>query len=133
MSVGGFDLSQYPVHLGRGARIVRLERMDGSMEWYQRYAAQTADDGTDGRMVSMHSFTEPWTSWERHLDGEELVVCIVGTMRLHQEIDGQQDSIELGAGEAAINPPGIWHTADVDAPCTGLFVTAAGATEHRPR
>ena len=39
----------------------------------------------------------------------------------------------LQAGEYAINPPGTWHTADVDHEATGLFITAGMGTEHRPR
>jgi len=65
--------------------------------------------------------------------GAELVVCTAGSMTLHQEIDGQVRSVTLRAGEAVINPPGVWHTADVEAPCTCLFVTAGVGTEHRPR
>ena len=37
------------------------------------------------------------------------------------------------AGEYAINPPGTWHTADVEASATALFITAGEGTDHRPR
>ena len=53
---------------------------------------------------------------------------------LHQEhADGATGTVTLGAGQYAINPPGTWHTADVDADATVVFVTAGEGTEHRPR
>lgn len=68
------------------------------------YGARHASDGVEGRLVSMHTFDAPWTSWEVH-----------------------------PKREAVSNPPRVWHTADVDAPCTALFVTAGLGTENRPR
>jgi hypothetical protein len=60
-------------------------------------------------------------------------VCTSGSITLFQEIDGDVRSATLGPGEAVINPPGVWHTADVDAPATALFITAGLGTEIRPR
>lgn len=97
------------------------------------YGARHASDGVEGRLVSMHTFDAPWTSWEVHPNGAELVVCTAGVLTVHQEIDGGVRTVTLRAGEAVINPPGVWHTADVDAPCTALFVTAGLGTENRPR
>jgi quercetin dioxygenase-like cupin family protein len=65
--------------------------------------------------------------------GEELVVCLEGTIDLHQEIDGDIRHVVLHQGEAAINPPGVWHTADVDGTATALFITVGMGTEGRPR
>jgi hypothetical protein len=46
---------------------------------------------------------------------------------------GAPRRVVLGPGEFAINDPGVWHTADVDAPATALFITAGVGTEVRPR
>jgi hypothetical protein len=54
-------------------------------------------------------------------------------MTLHQEIDGRRSTVTLTAGEAVINPPGAWHTADVEGPCTAIFITAGIGTQIRPR
>lgn len=54
-------------------------------------------------------------------------------MTLHQSIDGVIKTLTLGPGEATINPPGVWHTADVAGSCTAMFITAGLGTEHRPR
>ena len=68
-----------------------------------------------------------------HPLGEELVVCTEGTIKLLQEIGGQVRSAELNPGEAVINPPGVWHTADVDAEAAVLIITSGIGTKNRPR
>jgi hypothetical protein len=42
-------------------------------------------------------------------------------------------TVTLGPGEAVINRPGVWHTADVDGACTALFITAGAGTQTRAR
>jgi quercetin dioxygenase-like cupin family protein len=83
----------------------------------------------------MHTFDGPWPGWEVHPSGGEVVVCVRGRIELVQEIDGAERRIRLGAGEYAINPPGVWHTADVDpaAPATCVFITAGSGTQVRER
>ncbi len=128
-----FDLGTHPVHLGLGSRVIPLPTFTGTPEWYQQYGAAHAADGTEGRLVTVHTFHAPWDSWEVHPHGEELVLCVSGSVVLHQEMDGEEHTVELGAGEAVVNPKGVWHTADVTAPCTCLFITAGVGTENRPR
>lgn len=125
-------LSQYPVHLGLGATAVSEPEFTG-MDWYAAYGERHADDGAEGRLMSMHTFHAPWDSWEMHPQGGEVVVCTAGEITLIQEIDGAPVRTTLRAGEYAINPPGTWHTADVSAAATALFITAGAGTEIRPR
>jgi quercetin dioxygenase-like cupin family protein len=133
MSDAVFNLTDFPVHLGGGATAVRLDQFDGTPDWYQRYGEKFAADGAEGRLVSMFTFTEPWTTWEMHPNGHELVLCVEGSMVLHQEIDGNVTTVELRTGDAVVNPPGAWHTADIDGRATGVFVTAGAGTQIRPR
>ena len=128
-----FSLAEHPIHLGLGATVVREPRFTGDMDWYMEYGQRHAGDGAEGRLVSMHTFDRPWGSWEMHPKGAELVVCTDGVLTLHQEIDGAVRTVTLRKGEAIVNPPGVWHTADCDAPCTALFITAGEGTTHRPR
>lgn len=128
-----FDLRSTVVHLGRGSTAVPFGDADWSREWLDRYEATFAADGEDGRMVCVFPQPSTWTTWERHPAGEELVVLLSGRVDLIQEIDGVERTIELRAGGAAINPRGVWHTADVHEPGSGLFVTPGVGTEHRPR
>ena len=129
----GFRLGDTPVHLGLGATVVPQEQFTGEPTWYERYGARHAADGAEGRLVTMHTFSEPWDSWEVHPHGEELVLCIEGAITLHQEIDGQIRQATIRSGEAVINPPGVWHTADVVTTATVVFITAGMGTEVRPR
>ena len=128
-----FRLAEVPVHLGLGATVVPQEPFTGSPDWYERYGARTADDGVEGRLVSLHTFAEPWTTWEMHPLGQELVLCTTGAITIHQEVDGEVRTVLLEEGDATVNPPGVWHTADVDGTATALFVTAGTGTEVRPR
>ncbi len=127
------SLLEHPLHLGLGATAIMQPAFTG-MEWYEGYAARAAADGAEGRLVSMHRFSESWDSWEMHPLGDEVVLCLSGQMTLHQEhADGSTASVTIGEGEYAINPPGCWHTADLKGPATALFITAGLGTEHRPR
>lgn len=125
-------LARFPLHLGLGARAEPQPAFTGT-DWYAAYGARTAADGREGRLVALHSFSQSWTSWERHPAGDEVVVCTAGEITLIQELADGLQSLTLRAGEYAINPPGIWHTADVTAPATVLFITAGQGTENRPR
>jgi mannose-6-phosphate isomerase-like protein (cupin superfamily) len=124
-----------PAHLGLGAT-ASVEPEFTGMAWYAAYTARHQADGIEGRLVSQYSFTESWDSWEVHPHGAELVICTAGSLTLHQEHpDGRTETVTLAPGDYAINPPGVWHTADV-APgttCTAIFITPGEGTEHRPR
>ena len=127
------NLFENPLHLGLGATAISQPSFT-SVDWYVRYGERHNDDGAEGRLVSMHRFSESWDSWEMHPLGDEVVLCLSGQMTLHQEhADGTTASITIGEGEYAINPPGCWHTADVEGAATALFITAGIGTEHRPR
>jgi len=125
-------LSTHPIHLGVGASATAEPEFTG-MEWYQAYGARHATDGKEGRLVSMSTFNEPWTVWEMHPVGHEVVLCTAGEITLVQEIDGQPVKTTLRPGQYAINAPGVWHTADVSGSATALFITAGMGTEHRER
>jgi quercetin dioxygenase-like cupin family protein len=130
----GKSLAAYPLHLGPGATAVPQPEFTGAMEWYEAYGARHDGDGKEGRLVSTFRFTESWDSWEMHPVGDEVVYCISGAMTLHQEFpDGRRETVTIAAGEYAINPPGVWHTADIAGGAEALFITAGLGTEHRPR
>ena len=126
-------LIEQPIHLGLGATAIPQPPFTG-MEWYAGYGARNAGDGAEGRLVSMYTFTESWDSWEMHPAGDEVVLCTAGEMTLVQEdSDGRVTSTSIRAGEYAINPPGVWHTADIAGEVTAVFITAGLGTEHRLR
>ncbi len=133
MSDDVHDLTTNPVHIGLGATTVVQPDFTGEMDWYTAYGDRHGDDGAEGRLVSLHRFSEPWDTWEMHPDGSELVLCVDGSITLHQDIDGSVQTVTLDRGQYVINPPGAWHTADVAAPATALFITAGLGTEMKPR
>jgi mannose-6-phosphate isomerase-like protein (cupin superfamily) len=127
------SLETHPIHLGKGATAVsqpEFPRDERAMQWYMDYGAR---HGEEGRLVSCFRFTEDWAGWEMHPAGAEVVVCIEGSMTLIQEIGGEHVRTTLSPGHYAINPPGVWHTADIDRQATGFFITAGVGTQHRPR
>lgn len=129
-----FKLEDRPIHLGLGATSHVLPQFTGEMQWYEDYGKLHGSDGYEGRLVSMHTFTKSWDEWEIHPNGSEVVICLAGEMRMIQEAkDGSLVTVDLKAGEYIINPPGIWHTADIETSATALFITAGEGTEGRPR
>lgn len=130
----GTELATHPIHLGLGAKAVIEPAFAGNFEWYEAYASRHADDGANGWLVSQFSFNEPWATWEMHPNGHEVVLCLAGSIVLHQEHpDGAHTQISLSPGHYAVNAPGVWHTADVTGNATGLFITAGMGTQIRPR
>jgi quercetin dioxygenase-like cupin family protein len=128
-----FELMNVPVHLGLGSRAEPLRGFAWTPEQLEAYSTRTASDGDDGRIVVHNRQDASWTTWERHPAGEELVLLISGRVDLIQEIEGEPRTVALTAGLAVVNPPNVWHTADVHEPGEALFITPGRGTEHRPR
>ena len=80
--------------------------------------------GTAGMETCLVNLLEP---------GEKAVICTAGEITLIQELPDGTQSVALRAGDYAINPRGVWHTADIAGHATALFITAGVGTEHRPR
>jgi len=132
--MNGTSLSEFPAHLGLGAKVEIEPAFTGNMQWYEAYVNRHQADGTEGRLVSMHTSDRSWESWEMHPQGSEMVLCITGQVTFHQEFpDGALRKLILRAGEYVINPPLVWHTADMDVPTTLLFITSGIGTQHRGR
>ena len=123
-----------PIHLGLGAKAEIQPEFTGDMDWYQGYVARSVEDGLEGRLVSMHTFSESWDMWEMHPNGSEVVLCTSGSVTFIQEMpDGSESRIVMEKGEYAINDPGVWHTADVVEEASVVFITAGMGTMHRAR
>lgn len=130
---GPLKLADAFIHLGLGAAAAPQPPFDGPA-WYEAYGARHGDDGAEGRLVSMHTFTEGWDTWEMHPAGSEVVICTAGEMALTQEFpDGSRQQMTLGAGDYAINPAGVWHIADIEKSATAIFITCGEDTQMRPR
>ncbi len=130
--MGPYDLASRPIHLGLGATAEVEPGFTNDMAWYEAYLARHSNDGVEGRLVSLYTFKDSWDAWEMHPEGSEVVVCTNGSLTLHQEhSDGSRATVTLVPGQFAINPPGTWHTVDVEGEATALFITAGLGTQHR--
>jgi quercetin dioxygenase-like cupin family protein len=127
------DLLTTPLHLGLGSRARPIEGFAFDPEVLQAYGAAVADDGREGRLLLVIDEEGPGDHWERHPAGDEVIVCIAGTVTVVREARGTTEEVVLGAGEATVNPAGIWHAVDVDGSARILTITAGLGTEHRPR
>jgi quercetin dioxygenase-like cupin family protein len=70
-----------------------------------------------------------------HPHGEELVVCVSGSIELVQEVEGSERTTTLRAGEWIVNGVGVWHTANIGVGETAvcMFITSGLGTQGRER
>ncbi|MCL7427057.1 cupin domain-containing protein [Streptomyces sp. YS415] len=127
------DLRTTPVHLGLGSRVKPVEGFAWDPEVLEAYSAAVAADGVEGRMVMIFDGDGLGDHWESHPAGDELVVCLSGSVTVTRDVDGVPDRVQLGPGEATINPAGVWHVVDTEGPTSLLSITATLGTDHRPR
>lgn len=130
---GAFELATTHVHLGTGGRATPLPDFAWTPEYLDAYEQRFAADGDEGRLVTTFRCETSWSTWERHPAGEEVVVLLSGRIDLVQRTGGGERRIALRAGQAVVNPTGVWHTADVHEPGEALFITPGRGTEHMPR
>jgi len=127
------DITKVPIHLGRGGTARPVDDFEWTDERLAAYDRATRADGADGRMVMMFQAAGAWTTWERHPLGAEVVIACTGTHRFVQELDDGPRVVEISSGEALVNPPGVWHTADSGDGGWIVTITPGLDTEHRPR
>lgn len=127
------NLLATPLHLGMGSRARPIEGFSWQPEILAAYTAAVADDGAEGRMVVVFDGEGPGDHWESHPAGDEVVVCLSGSVTLVRVIDGRPTGVVLAPGEAAINRAGVWHAVDMDGQARILTITPGIGTEHRPR
>ena len=63
---------------------------------------------------------ERWTVWGDASHGSEVVLCTDGKITLYQEGPTERCRARCRAGQYAVNPPGTWHTADVEGQATAV-------------
>ncbi|MFF7296366.1 cupin domain-containing protein [Streptomyces sp. NPDC008265] len=127
------DLRTTPVHLGLGSSAKPVEGFSWDPGVLQAYSAAVSADGAEGRMVMIFDGDGPGDHWESHPAGDELVVCLSGSVTVTRDVDGVPDRVVLRPGEATVNPAGVWHVVDMEGPTSLLAITATLGTAHRPR
>ncbi len=86
-----------------------------------------------GRLVSMFESASDWQVWEMHPQGEEMIIQIEGELVLILEQDGGEERVPLRAGEFAVVPRGVWHTADAPTAGRAIYITPGEGTQNRER
>jgi mannose-6-phosphate isomerase-like protein (cupin superfamily) len=118
------------LHVQDGGKTVALPVSD---TFWEEVASGARAELDAGRLMSAFSFSEPWSSWERHPAGEELVMLLSGDVTIVLEDAGQERAVQLREpGAYVLVPANVWHTAKTTVPTTMLFLTPGAGTEHRP-
>jgi quercetin dioxygenase-like cupin family protein len=68
--------------------------------------------------------------WERHNDGEELLLVLSGTTSLTILQESGPETRVLGTGALAVVPRGRWHNNDAPEGVTLLYMTPSEGNEH---
>lgn len=73
--------------------------------------------------------------WEVHDEGEEVVCCLDGRIRLYfrGERPGGEEEIKMSAGRAVIVPRGQWHRIELDTPSDVMALTMRRGTRLEKR
>ena len=69
--------------------------------------------------------------WEMHPNGEEMLICLSGALRVVEE-HAAEKIIELPAGHVHCVQRGLWHRILVQKPGRIVHITWGDGTEHRP-
>ena len=135
-STGPFDLGKTPIHMPALAGDHAFE----ALEWFKfdgpsfgRYVENHCSNEAPGRLVMIETMTTDWPTWERHTEGDELVIVLDGAGTFYQELDGAVRAAPFTSGDTFLNPKGVWHTADVERPMRAIYITPCPGTENKPR
>jgi uncharacterized cupin superfamily protein len=137
-SPGPFDLSETPIHLstspGARAPAVALTDFNFDGESFMKYiGAHCSNADAPGRLIMVETTATDWPTWERHPEGDEIVIVLEGKGDFIQQIDGNPVRMPVEPGSALINPAGIWHTADIQQALKAIYITPCPGTDHKPR
>lgn len=85
-------------------------------------------------LIQRYTFSEPWTTWERHPKGDEYVYLLSGDTDFVLWEDGAERIVRVRTpGQFVIVPQNTWHTARPHAETAMLFVTPGEDTENVER
>ncbi len=86
----------------------------------------------DGLTIGLASMaTSAPHGGEMHPDGDEVLLLVSGSVRVHLETD-PPTAIPMGAGDGMIVPRGTWHRVEVVEPCQIVYATPGPGFELRP-
>lgn len=87
----------------------------------------------DGWLYGVYAMAAgPWSNWERHPHGDEVLTMLSGAMDLTLEEKTGPRTVSMNAGDTVVVPAGIWHIGRVVTPGRLMALTFGKGTEHRP-
>ena len=126
------DLAKTPIHLqGSEALAVNNFNFDGPS--FEAYVDTYCSESEPGQMMMIEITPEDWTTWECHPQGAEIVHILQGQGVFIQQDGANEIRIPIQPGSTIINPPGVWHTADIVEPVKAIYLTPCPGTQHKPR
>lgn len=121
-----FDLSTTFVHLRNGGAAEPVKV--GPSFW-------SGDAAAFDRVVGAFDFTSSRdlhaTMQEMHPLADELLILAAGAIDVKLDEDGEERTIALEAGEAAIVPRGVWHRLVMRRPGRLLFINSRTDMQSR--
>ena len=137
VSNGPIDLSKNPIHLDSIASATPtasvLENFGYDGPAFEAYIDAHCTSDAPGRLIMVETTPESWPTWERHTQGDEIVIVLEGEGDFIQQIDGTEQRIPVKPGTTLVNPSSVWHSADVISPIKAVYITPCPGTEHKPR
>ena len=108
-----------------------VETIDVSPTLYQDLDARF-DQFRSHQLVATYEFTEDWPTWERHPQGDEIVILLSGAATMVLQREAGPQFVEMAVpGEYVVVPRNTWHTARVRTATRMLFITPGEGTENR--
>ena len=95
---------------------------DSPIRW-----ADTVAQYRDGGIFIVHYAGS--SQWERHQQGDEFVMVVDGATTMTLFIDGQEQSVQLGASQFVVVPQGVWHRFDTPEAAKIMTITPQ-PTDH---
>jgi mannose-6-phosphate isomerase-like protein (cupin superfamily) len=111
-----------------------IETLPVDASFWPRLMSGQLGDFHHEYLVTSHTFSCDWPSWEIHPNGDEIVLLLSGRATMVLETrDGQHEHVELKVpGSFAFVPRETWHTAKIHGESVMLFITAGEGTRNRP-
>jgi mannose-6-phosphate isomerase-like protein (cupin superfamily) len=93
---------------------------------------QAYGDFAGRSLISSHTFSNDWPTWEVHPNGDEVVVLVSGAAEMVLAAEGGDETMLLNeAGQFVVVPKGVWHTAKISSPTQMMFITPGEGTENK--
>ena len=127
------DISSTPIHLGDADTAIVLRDFTFDGESFMSYVDEHTSDNAPGRLMMIETSPADWSTWECHPQGAEIVHVLEGSGTFYQQVQEEEVAIPFQPGATLINPPGVWHTADVTEPMRAIYITPCPDTDHKPR